>query len=225
MAKKKDKYYYDKASVYEEAIKALRTNIQFSGIDHSVKKMVVTSSFPSEGKTTISYELAKSFAQAGFRVLLMDCDLRNPSLGKIYGEVHSIGITSLLLKKAEFSEAVLAHKDVPGLWILMSGPVPPNPSELLSSQVFKSLVQTLEGSFDYVIFDTPPIGLLTDAAILSTIADGVVLVVKSGETKKEQVKASIDRIEHVGGKVLGAVLTHVKTNGSAYHSKYYNQYY
>lgn len=221
MLKDRNKYYYDKASIYDEAIRALRTNIQFSDIDKNLKKLVISSSFPSEGKSNISYELGKSFAQTGAKVLIMECDLRNPSIKAIAKINNSVGITNLLLKNINPDEAILQSKDLPSLHFMLSGPIPPNPTELLSSNAFKELIQYLDKKFDYIIIDTPPIGVVTDAAILATLADGVILVVKSEETKKEEVKNSIERFEHVGGKIIGAVLTRVKVQGSAYKNSYY----
>lgn len=223
MAKGKNNYYYDSASVYDEAIRTLRTNIQFSDVDDNLKKIVISSAFPSEGKTTISYELGKSFAQTNSKVLLMECDLRNPRIGEVSKLSHDVGITNILLKKAELSEAVIMSEGNPNLHYLMSGPIPPNPAELLSSKAFSDLISFLEKKYDYIIFDTPPIGLVTDAAILATMVDGVILVVKSGETKKEDVKNAIESFERVNGKVIGAVLTHVKMQRSAYNSSYYHK--
>ena len=106
---------------------------------------------------------------------------------------------------------------------MMSGPIPPNPAELLSSKAFYDLVEFLEKKYDYIIFDTPPIGLVTDAAIVATLADGVILIVKNGETKREEVKNAIESFERVNGRIIGAVLTHVKMHKSAYNSSYYHK--
>ena len=223
MRKEKKNYYYGSDSVYDEAIRTLRTNIQFSDIDKNLKKLVVSSAFPSEGKTAISYELGKSFALAGSKVLIMECDLRNPRIGQTSGIEHDIGITNLLLKRSELKEALVSTKEIPNLHFLMSGPIPPNPAELLSSNAFRVLVENLEKMYDYIIFDTPPIGLVTDAAILSTRADGVILVVKSEETKKEDAKNAIESFERVNGNIIGFVLTHVKMSKSVYNNSYYNK--
>lgn len=223
MAKGNNKYYYDSASIYDEAIRTLRTNIQFSDVDDNLKKIVISSAFPSEGKTTISYELGKSFAQTGAKILLMECDLRNPRIGEVSKLTHDVGITNILLKKAELSEAVIMSENNPNLHYVMSGPIPPNPAELLSSKAFYDLVEFLEKKYDYIIFDTPPIGLVTDAAIVATLADGVILIVKNGETKREEVKNAIESFERVNGRIIGAVLTHVKMHKSAYNSSYYHK--
>lgn len=220
---KKNNNYYSNTSVYNESIRTLRTNIQFSDIDQDFKKLVITSSIPNEGKTTIAINLARSFAENGLKVLLIDCDLRNPSVSKILGYENNVGLTNLLLNKIEFVKAKIVDDKSENLDILLSGPIPPNPSEVVSSKSFKNLIEKLEEFYDYIIIDTPPVGIITDAAIISTISDGVILITKSNDTKKDVIKSAINNIETVGSKIIGVVLTFVKTKGSHYGDYYYTK--
>lgn len=221
MAKKN---YYAQSSSYDEAIRTLRTNLLFSDIDNKISKVVVTSSVPDEGKTSISFELAKSLAQNGNSVVLLESDLRNPSISEPSGLENSIGITNILMKKVTIEEALVNDIEEDNLFLLFAGPTPPNPAELISSDAMKNLILELDKKFDYVIIDTPPVGILTDAAIMSTYADGVVLVVKNKSTKIDVIKSSISNIKKVNSKILGAVLTHVKKKDSHY-GGYYGAYY
>lgn len=218
MAKNK---YYSSTSAYDEAIRTLRTNIQFSDIDNKFKKILVTSSIPNEGKTTISVELASSFAENGFKVLLIDCDLRSPSLHKEFQTENSVGLTNLLLDKKKISNVIKEDSKQENLHVIFSGPTPPNPSEILSSHKMREIIETLEKDYDYIIIDTPPAGIFSDAAVLSsTVADGVIIVTRSNYTKKDQLKSSIDSIDKVGGKFIGVVMTFVKKENSNYGSYY-----
>lgn len=218
MAKKH--HYYTNTSAYDEAIRTLRTNIQFSDIDHKLKKIVVTSSVPYEAKTTIAINLAKSFAQNNMKVLLMDCDLRNPSVYKELEVENNMGLTNVLLSKKDTSYAIMRGYQEENLDILLSGPIPPNPAEILSSDAMKNMLSSLEDSYDYIIIDTPPVGIITDAAILSTVADGVLMVAKSNQTKKEELKSAIENIKAVNGKILGVVLSFVQKENSKYGGYY-----
>lgn len=219
MAKKNN---YSGSSIYDEAIRTLRTNILFSDIDQKLKKIVITSSLPDEGKSTIAMQLSRSLARNGSKVILLGCDLRNPSIGQFIENDVNFGITNVLMRRMELDSAVIEDELEPNLSILMSGPIPPNPSELISSNAMKNLIKDLEEKYDYVIIDTPPVGIITDAAILSTISDGVLLVVKSESTKKDIIKNAIENINRVNGKILGTVLTHVKTKGGHYGGHYGN---
>ena len=212
----KNNHYYKNASVYDEAIRTLRTNIQFSNVDDPIRKMVVTSALPNEGKSTISVELARSFAQTGIKVVLMDCDLRNPSVGKVSGSESNIGVTNILMKKTDIMHTILQDEKEVNLDLILSGPIPPNPAELINSKAMENLINELENRYDMIIIDTPPVGILTDAAILSTKTDGVALVVKTGETKKVDINNALENISKVNGKVLGVVMTYVKSKTGNY---------
>ena len=213
--------YYSSTSAYDEAIRTLRTNIQFSDIDNKFKKILVTSSIPNEGKTTISVGLASSFAENGFKVLLIDCDLRSPSMHKEFQTENSVGLTNLLLDKKKISNVIKEDSKQENLHVIFSGPTPPNPSEILSSHKMREIIETLEKDYDYIIIDTPPAGMFSDAAVLSsTVADGVIIVTRSNYTKKDQLKYSIDSIDKVGGKFIGVVMTFVEKENSNYGSYY-----
>lgn len=218
MAKKH--YYYSNTSAYDEAFRSLRTNIQFSNIDHDLKKLLITSSVPDEGKTTVAINLARSFAQNNKKVLLMDCDLRNPSVGKELNIENTLGLTNLVIGNKDISSVVIKDTEAQNLDILFSGPIPPNPSEILSSEFMKNLLHSLEDKYDYIIIDSPPAGIITDAAILSTITDATILVARANSTKKDEIWGTIDKINAVNGKILGVVMTFVQKANAKYGSYY-----
>ncbi|WP_106460386.1 CpsD/CapB family tyrosine-protein kinase [Anaerococcus sp. Marseille-P3915] len=201
------KHSYYNSSLYDEAIRSVRTNIQFSDIDHKNKIIAMTSSKPSEGKTTVVYKLAQSFAENGERVVLMDFDLRAPKLGVVAGIDNNVGLTNVITGKLELDRALYRDKGQENLFLLLSGPTPPNPAEILASNHIKDLVNELSQSFDYVFIDTPPVGLFTDASIVSTFCDGMIFAIKSNDTKKEEIARALDNLKKVNAKVIGAVLT------------------
>lgn len=215
-------------SVVSEAFRTLRTNIQYSNIDKKIKTIVMTSSKMREGKSTVSANLAFSIAESGKSVLMIDCDLRKPIVHRIFGISNLAGLTNVLIGENNLSEVkqILDGKD--NLDILTSGPIPPNPAELLGSNRMKDLLEFVKESYDIVILDTPPIGLVTDSAILSTLADGTILVIDAGETEVEMVVHAKELLDNVNAKILGVVLNKVPVMGGKY-SKYnyyqYDQYY
>lgn len=218
-------HYYSNTSAFDESIRTLRTNIQFSEVDRKLKTILVTSTNPSEGKSTIALELAKSFALNGDKVLLMDCDLRNPTVSKISGIKNNVGITNILTTSIKVGDAITSDENTPGLDVILSGPIPPNPSELLGSNAMERLLDLLKGAYDHIIVDTPPVNLITDAAILSTKVDGTLLVVNHGSTKKEDLQNAIRNIEQVGGNVIGACLNMVPIKHKKYGYGYGYGYY
>lgn len=201
------KHYYYNSSLYDEAIRSVRTNIQFADIDHKNKIIAMTSSKPSEGKTTVVYKLAQSFAENGERVVLLDFDLRAPKVGVVAGIDNNVGLTNVITGKLELDRALYRDKGQENLFLLLSGPTPPNPAEILASNHIKDLVNELSQSFDYVFIDTPPVGLFTDASIVSTFCDGMIFSIKSNDTKKEEIARALDNLKKVNAKVIGAVLT------------------
>lgn len=201
------KHSYYNSSLYDEAIRSVRTNIQFADIDHKNKIIAMTSSKPSEGKTTVVYKLAQSFAENGERVVLMDFDLRAPKVGVVAGIDNNVGLTNVITGKLELDRALYRDKGQENLFLLLSGPTPPNPAEILASNHIKDLVNELSQSFDYVFIDTPPVGLFTDASIVSTFCDGMIFAIKSNDTKKEEIARALDNLKKVNAKVIGAVLT------------------
>lgn len=218
MARKKNNYY--NSSMYDEAIRSIRTNIQFSGIDKKNRIISITSTKPAEGKSTVIYNLAKSFAENGDRVILLDCDLRSPSLGEIVGIEDNIGVTNYLTGKVDLSRIIYESTDIDNFDLILTGPVPPNPSEMLASTAFKNLIDYLSNEYDYVFIDTPPVGLFTDASIISALSDGVIFTIKSNDTKREDISLALDNLKKVDANILGTVLTHVPMKKKKYGNYY-----
>ncbi|WP_350258747.1 polysaccharide biosynthesis tyrosine autokinase [Scrofimicrobium sp. R131] len=204
-------------SLRAEPFRALRTNLQFLGVGQQVRCLMVTSSMPGEGKSTVSVNLAVMLAEAGLRVVLVDTDLRRPKLAEYVGLDGSVGLTDVLIGKTSVEDAVQRwgrHQ----LYVLPAGQIPPNPSELLGSSQMKDLTRVLSTHFDYVIIDSPPVLLVTDPAVVSHMCDGVVVVASSGLTKKPQLKGTLDTLAAVEAPVKGLVLTRVPTKGpGSYH--------
>ena len=197
-----------------EAYRTLLTNIEYSSVDKQIQMIAVTSSAPSEGKTTTATNLAVAYSETGKNVLLVDCDLRKPRLHKVFNTSNLIGLTSVLASKSSLNDTVKPVKD--GLSILTSGPIPPNPVELIRSNMMEQLINTLRDLFDVVIFDTPPVGLVTDAAIISSKLDGVVLVVASGKSQIEATLRAKENLQNVNANLLGAVVTMIPIDTRGY---------
>jgi capsular exopolysaccharide synthesis family protein len=202
-----------------EAFRTLRTNIQFSSLDNDIRTLVVTSTQPGEGKSIVVSNLAITMAQSGKKVLLIDCDLRKPTIHKKLGISNHNGLTSLLAKEKS-REEVIEASDIKNFYILTSGPIPPNPAELLGSKKMKNLITELKEYFDVILFDAPPVLAVTDAQILSTLCDGVMLIAAYGEAEKHAMVRAKESIEKVGGKILGVVINKVPNNSKSYY--YYN---
>jgi len=219
-----------RASV-SEAFRTLRTSLEFSSLDKPLKSLVITSSLPSEGKSTVSANLAVAIAQTGKRVILVDADLRRPTVHKLFDVKPATGLTTILLNRENRERAIadaLQSTMVPTLQVIASGPQPPNPAELLSSESMIALVRELEGKADLVIFDTPPMGPLTDAVVLSTRVSGTLLVARAGSTRRTVISNSVAMLQKVGGNVVGTVLNMVDLKGISnysYYSYYSNGYY
>ena len=197
-----------------EAYRTLLTNIEYSSVDKQIQMIAVTSSAPSEGKTTTATNLAVAYSETGKNVLLVDCDLRKRRLHKVFNTSNLIGLTSVLASKSSLNDTVKPVKD--GLSILTSGPIPPNPVELIRSNMMEQLINTLRDLFDVVIFDTPPVGLVTDAAIISSKLDGVVLVVASGKSQIEATLRAKENLQNVNANLLGAVVTMIPIDTRGY---------
>lgn len=214
----------DPKSPISESYRAIRTNLQFAGAGKQMKYIAFTSSVPGEGKSTTISNIALTMAQDGKKVLLIDNDLRKPRQHKIWGLLNK-GLTNMIAMGAPFDEVV--QKDVfPNLDVLTSGPIPPNPSELLGSSKMNTILKEIGEPYDYVLLDLPPILAVTDAAIVGNIADGVVLVVRSGLTAPEEAKESKKRLEAGHANILGVVLNGVPTEKKGYgYGYYYYDYY
>jgi capsular exopolysaccharide synthesis family protein len=195
-----------------EAFRQLRTNLQFVDIDHSPRSIVVTSSLPEEGKSTTTCNLAIALAQAGLNVVLVEGDLRRPRLAEYLGIEGAVGVTDVLIGRAAL-EDVLQPWGSRGLEVLASGPTPPNPSELLGSHQMQQLIADLEELADLVLIDAPPLLPVTDAAVLSKVTSGAILVVRSGRTRREQVHRALETLQAVDAHVFGVVLNMAPTKG------------
>jgi capsular exopolysaccharide synthesis family protein len=190
-----------------EAYRVLRTNLQFIDVDAPNKAFVVTSALPGEGKTTTAVNVALTLAMAGSRVLLVDGDLRRPRLAGLLGLEGMIGLTSVIVGSVDLDTAIQHHPS--GLEVLTSGPVPPNPAELLQSQSTTDLIAGLRDRYDVVIFDAPPLLPVTDAALLSSATDGALIVVRHSHTSRDQLHGAYERLAQVGAQPLGVVLNRV----------------
>ena len=213
----------DPKSPISESYRVLRTNIQFASVDKPIKTIAVTSSSPGEGKTTTISNLAITFAQSGSKVLLIDADLRKPRIHKVFHLPNNEGMTTILAQHIDYSACVNGCS-IDNLYILTSGPVPPNPSEILSSNAMKKFIETLKNDFDIILIDAPPVGVVTDGAILSTIVDGTILVVSSGDVEIEAAQRAKDLLEKVNANILGVVLNRVTKNNQGGSYSYYYYY-
>lgn len=205
-------------SIAAESYRTLRTNIQYSSFDKEYKIIVVTSSEPGEGKSTTAGNLALSMAQDNKKVILIDSDLRKPSIHKKFKISNLVGLSDVMVGKVEITKAI--HRYNNNLVVLTSGKIPPNPSEMLSSKAMTNLLESLKETFDYIILDTPPVQAVTDSQILSTKSDGTILVVRAERTKKESVQNAVNLLKKVNANIIGTVLNGV--DGSR--NKYYYYY-
>ncbi|WP_310529129.1 polysaccharide biosynthesis tyrosine autokinase [Nocardioides sp.] len=194
-----------KATPWAEAFRVLRTNMQYVEVDEDQKVIVITSSLPEEGKSTVAVNLAVTLSLANERVALIECDLRRPLIAGRLGLDGAVGTTSVLIGKISLEEALQSYGDS-GLRVLACGPIPPNPSELLQSHAMQRLLADLRSEFDVVILDAPPLLPVTDAALLATQADGAVVVTRHGTTTRDQLTHAIERLDSVDAKVLGVIM-------------------
>lgn len=202
----------DPRSAAAEAFRTLRTNLQFKSLDNPVRTILVTSSAPGEGKTTVVANLAASLAQTGAAVIAVDCDLRNPRLHQLFGLPNERGLTSMMLSQDTNLKDLLQRSEAGSLDVLTSGPLPPNPAELLGSKRMENLVRELRDAADYVVFDTPPILAVTDAAVLATKLDGCMLVLGAGQARRDAAKKAKRTLEELSARFLGVVVNNVKAD-------------
>lgn len=204
-------------SVISEKFRGIRTNILFSTADNDVKTVVFTSDKPSAGKSTISANVAITYAQAGYKTLLIDSDMRKPTQHYLFNTTNIDGLSNLIINKTDYSKAI--HKtDISGLDLLTAGPIPPNPSELIGSSNLLSVFEHLKNEYDFIIIDTPPVNTVTDAQLFSEIAKYVVYVVDVQKNDRNAVKKGKELIEKAGAKILGVVLNKAPEDKS---SSYY----
>lgn len=211
---------------YAEAYKTLRTNLSFASISKQYKRIIITSAIANEGKSTVAINLAFTLAESDAKVLLIDCDLRNPTLRCLLRvrSVYTDGLTSLLTNKAT-EECIFKHPKMK-FDVLLAGTTPPNPVELLSSPYMKDLLERLSEKYDYIICDTPPVSIVTDAAALSRFCDGVILVVRQKASTRDQVWAAKRNLDAVQANVIGTILScYDMSNDTSASSPYYGGYY
>ncbi len=207
-----------------EAYRATRTNIEFSGVDREIRTLLVTSTTKAEGKSTTIGNLAITFAQLGRRVLLVDTDLRRPRLHRLFGVDNRFGLTNALLARGRYQEYVKAC-EVKNLSVLAAGPIPPNPTEMLMSHAMQQFLEQVRQEYDHILLDSPPVAVVTDAAILATKVDGVILVVQSGRVDRKLLQRTRDLLAQVKANVLGVILNGITPDHEEYYSQYYYSYY
>jgi len=196
-------------SPVSEQYRTIRTNIQFSSIDEEIRTLMVTSSGPGEGKSTTVANLAIVFAQQGKKILLVDADMRKPTVHYTFGMTNTLGLTNVLTRQASVKE-VAKSSGIEQLDVMTSGPIPPNPAELLGSKGMAHFLEEAKEEYDMVIFDTPPVLAVTDAQILSNKCDGTILVISSGKTEIEKAAKTKELLEAAKSKVLGVVINNKK---------------
>lgn len=205
-------------SIVSEAYRTLRTNIQYSSFDKAIKTIVVTSAEAAEGKSTVSGNLALSFAQNEKKVIIVDCDLRKPSVHKNFKISNLSGLSEVLIGKENLDAVIQSRNE--NLDILPSGKIPPNPSEMLSSTAMTNLIEKLKEKYDIVILDSAPLQAVTDAQILSTKADGTILVIRAQRTNRESVIEAKNLLAKVGANIIGTVLHAVENTRGKYYYYY-----
>ena len=213
----------DPKSPAAEAYRSLRTNVQFAGLDKACRSIVVTSSSANEGKTTTAANFAVISAQGGTTVCLIDADLRRPTLHRVFGLPNTEGLTTALVQGRPFSELAQATR-VPNLFVLPSGPLPANPTELVGSRRMRAFVEAATEKFEIVVLDTPPVLAASDAVALSAQMDGVIFVVKVGGVPHEVVRHAVEQIHAVKGRVLGVLLNRLDPRRDGEYHDYYRYY-
>lgn len=210
-----------------EAYKSLRTNVNFSTADiEGCKLIMVTSALPGEGKSLTALNLAISLAQTDRKVLIIDCDLRRPMQNRLLNISAPAGISDILVNPS-FADVALIHDEEHGIDVILSGDIPPNPSELLASTRAKKLLEQLRNNYDYIILDTPPVAVVTDAVVLAPCCDGVLFVVRENQADRQVVSHAVEQLKYAKAKVLGFVMNCVgRSEGSRNYKKYrYSKYY
>ena len=214
----------DNQSTVAEAYRALRTSVLLSSAGHPPKSILVTSGRPGEGKTTTAVNTAISLAQLGATVLIIDCDLRRPKVHKVFGITHTHGLSTYLSRDMDIDSLIHALP-IPNLSLLPCGPTPPNPAELISSEKMREMMTLLGTKFDHIIIDSPPLINVTDPVILSTMVDGVIMVVHAGKSTRDVIRRASQELTSVGAKVFGVVLNNVNLQREGYDEYYYQRYY
>lgn len=204
-----------------EAYRSLRTSIQYSGIDTELKSLVVTSSIPGEGKSTVAANLAKSFSEMNKKVLLIDADLRKPTIHKKLQLSNQVGLSDLIVQKLNPSEVIQKVEDQ--FDVLTAGKIPPNPAELVGSEKMSQLLSYLKGTYDYIIIDTPPVLSVTDPQLLALKADGTLMVIREGKARQKLILNAYKELKKLNINVIGSILNDCGQKMGGY-SQYYYQY-
>ena len=206
----------------QNAAKTLLANIRFMSVDDPIRSIVITSSIPNEGKSTVAVNLAQAIATSGMRVLLVESDMRNRTLAGMLNVRAQCGLYSVLAEDASLEQAI-TPTTTENMFVLDAEPHIPNPADVLASKRFAQLTAKLDGMFDYVVYDTPPVGTFVDAAIVSAIADATALVVRENFTKRQAVVQAYDQLEKAGAHIVGAVMNFCDVTSSEYYYAYYTQ--
>ncbi|RJX23786.1 MAG: polysaccharide biosynthesis tyrosine autokinase [Dethiobacter sp.] len=208
-----------------EAYHSLRTNILFSGLDKPIRSILVTSPLPDGGKTTTVSNLGVTISRTGARVIIVDGDLRRPAIHRVFGLDNKVGLTNLLVEENLTVEDALQETEAENLYILTSGPLPPNPSELLVSAAFSRLLEKIKEQCDFLLIDSSPALAVTDPALLSRYVDGTILVINFGDIPREVAQKAKEQLENVKANIIGVVLNKIPSNGTGYYYYYYYHYY
>ncbi|WP_432354349.1 CpsD/CapB family tyrosine-protein kinase [Sporosarcina sp. A2] len=207
-------------SVISEQFRTVRTNIHFSTADQELKTIVISSSTPNEGKSTCAANISVVFAQEGKRVLLIDADMRKPTMHHTFQVSNRAGLSTVLTRQGAL-EDVLHETQMENLHVMPCGPIPPNPAELIGSKMMKTLIEELKQKYDLIIFDTPPLLSVADAQILSNECDGTILVVNTGATEKDSAVKAKDTLQSANARILGVVMNNYKLAKDNYYYQYY----
>lgn len=207
-------------SFHSEAYRKVAANIEYANIDNDIKTIMLTSSLANEGKTTTICNLANVMTDLDKKILLIDLDLRKPSVHKNYNLSNNGGLTGYLINKGDYKDYI-NNIDV-GLDVMTSGRIPANPSEIINSKAIKNLIKEVSVNYDYILLDTPPIALVSDPITIATLADAVILVIGYSETEKEIAKKSVDSLKRVNANIIGTILNkYPMTKKNKYYYKYY----
>ncbi len=214
-------YLKDPKSPVSEQYRVIRTNLEFSNLDNDLKVICVTSSIQNEGKSTVVANLAATFQQLDKKILVIDADLRNPTLNKLFGVMSRDGLTDVLASRKTLDKCINKIENVD---VLIAGSMPPNPAEVLASRKMREFINSIREEYDYIFIDSPPIGQVADAGIISSYCDGVIFVVGSNEVESNMAKIAKERLESVNANILGVILNKFKEDNGSY-NYYYSSYY
>ena len=217
MAKKKIK---NNLPEIQNSAKTLFANIRFLSPDKPIRSIAITSSVPAEGKTTPAVQLAEAIASSDKTVLLVECDMRKHDLSSVLHAHCPVGLYAVMTEEEDLDEAVV-ETDTPNMFFLDIEPSIPNPTDIISSDSFKNLTKKLAENYDYVLYNTPPVGTFVDAAVLSTLMDGTLFVIRMNSTKRDEVVNAFEQLRKAGGNVIGSVATFCEEMGSQYYYGYY----